>query len=67
MTAAAEGDKGKEEQSIVTSPEMLRSGLLGAFLMALFDMYIHFAVECSKKYGVFFFFFAEYTVYFMSL
>lgn len=65
MTAVVEGDKGKEEQSIVTSPEMLRSSLLGAFLMALFDMYIHFAVECSKKYGGVFF--AEYTVYFMSL
>lgn len=63
MTAAVEGDKGKEEQSIAASAEMLCSSLLWAFLMALFHMCIHFAVECSKKYGVVF---TEYTVYFMS-
>lgn len=65
MTAAVAGDKGKEEQSIAASAEMLCSSLLGAFLMALFHMCIHFAVECSKKYGRFSF--TEYTVYFMSL
>lgn len=54
MTAAVEGDKGKEEQSIATSAEMLCSSLLGAFLMALFNMCIHSAAECSKKYGGFF-------------
>lgn len=54
MTAVVEGDKEKEEQSNATSAEILCSSLLGAFLMALFDMCIHFAVKCSKKYGVFY-------------
>lgn len=48
MTAAVEGDKGRK-----SGAGMLCSSLLGAFLMALFGMCIHFAVECSKKYGVF--------------
>lgn len=68
MTALVMADKEKEEESIAACAESLCYTQLEAFLMGLFDMCIHFAVERSKIMVFFFFFlFTEYTVYFMSL